>query len=189
MDHRMRTGAIVRRAVILILLLGGSLPVLAATAPDPVALAARIHQEVNIARREQGLPLLAWEPALGDIAQQHSIDMARRRYFSHASPEGTSMRERYAQAAFECEVQVGEEIHLGAENIALHSLYRRKRIDSDGQRHYEWLDDAALARRVVQGWLASAGHRRNILSVHWRREGIGIAINVDNDVLITQNFC
>ncbi len=189
MNHRCEKSTLARHSGKWIALLVCCLPALAATAPDPAALAARIHQEVNIARHAQGLAPLAWDPALASIAQDHSSDMARRHYFSHASPDGASMRERYAQAAYECSLQAGDEILLGAENIAMHTLYRRKRIDSDGQRHYEWLDDAALARRVVQGWLESAGHRRNILTVHWQHEGVGIAINADNEVLITQNFC
>ena len=173
----------------LVMLLACCVTAAADIAPDPAALAARIHQEVNLAREREGLSPLAWHGELAAIAQTHSADMVGRDYFSHASPEGTSMRERYAQAAYECAVQVGEEIYVGAENIAMHTLYRRVRIDSAGRRHYDWLDDAALARKVVNGWLQSAGHRQNILAPHWQREGIGLAFNADYEVLITQNFC
>jgi uncharacterized protein YkwD len=37
--------------------------------------------------------------------------------------------------------------------------------------------------------MGSSGHRRNILTRHFRREGIGVAIGKDGKVLITQNFC
>ena len=161
----------------------------AGVAPDPVALAARIHDEVNLARRAHGLPPLAWEAPLAGIAAAHSTDMARRHYFSHASPEGQTMRERYAAGAFECRVQRGDDIHLGAENIAMHTLYARVRIDAQGRRRHEWLDDAALARKVVAAWLDSAGHRSNLLAPHWQREGIGLAFNADDEVFVTQNFC
>jgi uncharacterized protein YkwD len=49
--------------------------------------------------------------------------------------------------------------------------------------------DAALARRTVEGWMASSGHRANILTPQWHRQGIGVEIRSDNRVLITQNFC
>jgi len=193
MDHRGGKVADKRHAgrwlPMLVMLLGWCLTAMADIAPDAAALAARIHQEVNLAREREGLPPLAWHGELAAIAQKHSTDMVGRDYFSHASPEGTSMRERYEQAAYECAVQVGEEIYVGAENIAMHTLYRRVRIDSAGRRHYDWLDDAALARKVVSGWLQSAGHRQNMLAPHWQREGIGLAFNADYEVLITQNFC
>jgi uncharacterized protein YkwD len=37
--------------------------------------------------------------------------------------------------------------------------------------------------------MSSSGHRRNILTRHYRREGIGVAIGKDGKVLVTQNFC
>lgn len=161
----------------------------AGVTPDPVALAARIHQEVNLARSRAGLPPLAWQAELATVAQAHSADMVRRDYFAHTDPDGDSMGERYLQAGYECHVQVGQEIHLGAENIALHALFSRMLIGSDGKRRYEWLDDAALARKVVDAWMQSEGHRRNLLAPQWRVEGIGLAFNDAWDVLITQNFC
>lgn len=170
-------------------LLACTLAAQAAPAPDPAALAARIHQEVNAARAQQGLPPLSWQAALADIARGHSRDMAAQDYFAHTSPAGKSMRDRYTQAGYECAQRVGSEIHLGAENIAMHTLYRQVVIGSNGQRDYEWLDDAALARKVVAGWMESAGHRRNILSPTWQHEGIGLAFNAAFEVLITQNFC
>jgi len=37
--------------------------------------------------------------------------------------------------------------------------------------------------------MQSTGHRENILTPHWRRQGIGVGIDPDNRVLVTQNFC
>lgn len=174
---------------LLTLLLVTNLPGATNVAPDPQALARRIHQEVNIARAREGLPPLAWDGDLATIAQAHSADMVARDYFSHANPEGRSMRERYEAAGYACTVAVGTQIYVGAENIAMHTLYERFHLEPDGGRRYEWLDDAALARRVVAGWMESAGHRRNLLASHWRSEGLGLAFNTVHEVLITQNFC
>jgi uncharacterized protein YkwD len=35
----------------------------------------------------------------------------------------------------------------------------------------------------------SRGHRGNILTPHWGKEGIGIFIAPSDEVYITQNFC
>jgi uncharacterized protein YkwD len=35
----------------------------------------------------------------------------------------------------------------------------------------------------------SARHRENILTPHWRHQGIGVEIGSGNQVYITQNFC
>ncbi len=37
--------------------------------------------------------------------------------------------------------------------------------------------------------MKSPGHRENILTPHWKREGIGVEIAPDDNVYITQNFC
>ena len=46
-----------------------------------------------------------------------------------------------------------------------------------------------LANLVVDGWMDSPGHRENILNSSYDVEGIGVAINDDEEVYVTQNFC
>jgi len=41
----------------------------------------------------------------------------------------------------------------------------------------------------VRGWMDSPGHRKNILTPHWRNEGVGVFLSPDEKVFITQNFC
>ena len=53
----------------------------------------------------------------------------------------------------------------------------------------EWLTPNELAESAVQGWMNSPGHRQNILTPHWRSEGIGVAVSNDGKVLATQDFC
>jgi uncharacterized protein YkwD len=151
-------------------------------------VAQRIHKLVNAERTKHGLPALVWDAALAGIAANHSRDMARRNYLGHDSPEGHDLIYRYKQAGYKCEVRVGRVIHTGAENVALGRLYnsvtRRYGIAS-----YDWNSPETIARKTVEGWMQSTGHRENILTAHWRREGIGVEIGSDNRVLVTQNFC
>lgn len=148
-------------------------------------LAARLHTEVGIARAAHGLPPLQWDAALAAVAAAHSADMARRRYFAHASPDGDSFRERYATANYECRIAIGERLYLGAENLA-----RRRRTVRGGRDEVaaSWPDTARLAREIVADWMASGGHRRNLLAPQWRREGIGVHAT-RTELLVTQNFC
>ncbi len=155
---------------------------------DFAVLEKQIHVLINNERRIRGLPLLAWDDSLKDIARKHSRDMSKRNYFDHVSPEGHDFRYRYQQGGYSCQVQVDNAIYLGAENIALNNLY-----DSittvNGRVYHEWNSQEKIANTTVEGWMKSAGHRKNILTPYWRREGIGVIIAPDDKVYITQNFC
>ncbi len=163
-----------------------------AHAPRPVVgsddLEVRIHALINRERERHGLAPLAHDDRLSRIARSHSCDMARRGYFSHESPEGSDFSDRYREARYACSIQAGSTYYLGAENIALNNLYASVRTVK-GTAYYEWSTAEEIARTTVQGWMGSAGHRKNILTPHWGREGIGVCIGPDGRVYITQNFC
>jgi uncharacterized protein YkwD len=114
--------------------------------------------------------------------------MALRGYFSHVSPEGGDFSERYGKARYTCSVRIGSTIYEGGENIALNNLYASTRT-VNGVVSYAWNSEEEIARTTVQGWMNSAGHRRNILTPYFRKEGIGVHIGSDDRVYITQNFC
>lgn len=163
----------------------------AATTPPEVSaddLAQRIHALVNVERANHRLPALAWNKALAEIATGHSRDMAARNYFAHAGPAGHDFAYRYRQARFDCAVRAGKVVWTGAENIALTRLYNSfQRVNN--VTTYDWNTPADIARQTVAGWMQSPGHRANILTAHWRQQGIGVVIAPENRILITQNFC
>lgn len=155
------------------------------------ALEKQIHALINKERQKSGLPLLAWDNALADIAGKYSRDMAKRNFFAHYSPEGHDFSKRYQQAGYQCAVRTGRTIHMGAENIALNHLYDKVMIIGR-YKYYDWNSQDKLAETTVQGWMKSPGHRENILTPYFKSEGIGIFINTsdtDGRVYITQNFC
>lgn len=117
----------------------------ACTAPDARHLAQHLAA-VNAARSESGLPPLALSENLTREAQAHACDMAQRGYFSHVSPDGSSMDDRLRRARL-------SGICRGAENIA------------KGQR------DIPAAMR---SWMGSAGHRRNLLDRRLTLVGFGL---------------
>jgi uncharacterized protein YkwD len=151
-------------------------------------LAQRIHALINAERARHKLPALAWDAKLARIAANHSRDMARRDYLSHDSPEGHGFPDRYRQGGYTCAIRIGQVIHAGAENIALGRLYNTVATEN-GVAYYDWNSPQQIARKTVDGWMRSRGHRKNILTPHWRHEGIGAEVGPGNRIYITQNFC
>ena len=131
---------------------------------------------------------LAWNDTLSGIARSHSRDMGKRNYFDHLSPEGKDFFTRYRQAGYSCSIRLGNVIHQGAENIALNHLYDSM-TTVNGKAYYDWNSGEKIAETTVRGWMDSPGHRKNILTPHWKTEGIGVFISPDGKVYITQNFC
>lgn len=150
-------------------------PVSATTERARLELA--IHERVNEVRQERGLSTLAFDTELRSVARYHSEDMAEREYFSHTSPEGDTLQDRYERFGYDCRVPAGEfEYKTGGENLFTYRSSMEPSIE-------------ALANRTVAGWLDSPGHRRNLLDEDWRQEGIGVARADDGTIYVTQNFC
>jgi uncharacterized protein YkwD len=151
-------------------------------------LEKQIHTLINKERHKQGLSQLEWDDALAHIGRKHSRDMAVRNYFDHYSPEGFDFLDRYQQAGYLCSIRINRTIHMGAENIALNNLYDSV-TTMNGDAFYDWNSQEKIADTTVRGWMNSPGHRKNILTPHWRHEGIGVNIAPDDKIYITQNFC
>jgi uncharacterized protein YkwD len=136
-----------------------------ATAPlrDPARVRALVLEQVNAARRKAGAPPLRINPLLDRAAQKHAEDMLARGYFAHESPGGGTVRERSKEAGYDWR-EIGE-------NIA------------EGQLSVD---------EVMKGWLASLGHRRNILDPGFTELGTGVAAAKGKDgeyrVLWVQDF-
>jgi uncharacterized protein YkwD len=155
---------------------------------SPERLERSIHALINRERAAKRLAPLAWDAKLAAIGRGHSADMGQRGYFAHASPEGADFDARYRKARYRCMIAVGNVLHGGAENIARDDLWAK--ITTLGERkYYDWHSEDELARRTVQGWMRSPGHRANILTPHWRHEGLGVAVTRDLKVYITEDFC
>lgn len=132
--------------------------------PDPAleALATRLHEAVNRVRAEHHLVPLERVSVLDRAARGHSADMAARRYLSHDSPEGTNPVDRIRAAG-------AADFTLAAENVGL---------TSRGEPN----------REILQGWLHSPVHRRNLLAPAFNATGLGIARASDGSLYYTQVY-
>ncbi len=152
-------------------------------------LAAAIHQRINEVRRKYGLADLKWDPRLQEIALAHSRDMAERNYFDHVSPEGEDFKDRYRESGYYLTTRVGDTEYVGGENLFLGNVVHSYTYDKNTREvlSYSYFTLESLADAAVQGWMDSPGHRENILTP-FSREGIGVWVDEDGEVYITQNF-
>lgn len=154
---------------------GGQETVNASTERARLELA--VHERVNEVRREHGLEPLAFDTDLRAIARSHSEDMAEHGYFSHTGRNGSTLEDRYERFDYRCRVPTdGLRYKTGGENLFT-------------MQSPVALSPEEIADRAVQGWLDSPAHRRNLLDLDWRREGIGVARAQDGRLYVTQNFC
>jgi uncharacterized protein YkwD len=108
---------------------------------------------VNRERVDRGERALRPSARLQRIAQRHSDSMARRGYFAHVGPRGDTPSSRMRSAGFVSRSRT--HYHVG-ENIGWGTL---------------WL---ATPRAIVAAWMASPGHRANILDPHFRFTAVGV---------------
>jgi uncharacterized protein YkwD len=109
---------------------------------------------VNRERTSRGESALQADPQLQQAAQGHSQDMASGDYFDHVGRAGDTPLDRMRAAGYIFSSHVAFEV---GENIGWGTL---------------WL---ASPRAMVAAWMASPGHRANILDAHFQDTGVGIS--------------
>jgi uncharacterized protein YkwD len=161
---------------------------------DPASLETRIHDLINIQRQQNGLMPLSYDSFLADIARGHSWDMVSRTFFDHINPDGKNPRARGDDAGYPCIRSYKSYTTMGiAENLFQgnrYSAYYTSSNDANGTvTAYDWNSAETVAQTVVNGWMNSEGHRKNILTDSYFQEGIGVAFSSDDKIYITENFC
>nr|WP_237417176.1 SafA/ExsA family spore coat assembly protein [Halobacillus litoralis] len=113
---------------------------------DIKSVESQVIDLTNQERAKNGLPALKANWQLSRVARYKSRDMANKTYFSHTSPTYGS--------PFDMMRDFNISYNRAAENIAA------------GQR---------TPQEVVNGWMNSPGHRKNILDPNLRQIGVGYA--------------
>src|SRR3982751_222865 len=90
------------------------------------------------------VPPLTWNDQLEVAAQEHSEDMDKNKYFSHTAPDGSTAGVRMQRTGYAW-TSYGENIASGPES----------------------------EKSVINGWLSSPGHCKNIMSKNFREMGVG----------------
>jgi uncharacterized protein YkwD len=133
----------------------------AAAAGCPGANAAPVSAEapaatlclINAQRTSRGLAPLALDAQLGRAATAFANDMVARQFFDHVSPDGVTLLDRLRDAGW----LPSSGAWTAGENIAWGS------------------SDLGTPAGIVAAWMASPGHRANILRPSFATIGLGIA--------------
>jgi uncharacterized protein YkwD len=129
---------------------------------------------VNHERAINGEAPLRANPQLQQAAQGHTESMVQDDYFEHIGPQGETPLQRMRDAGYIYSSQLGYSV---GENIAWGTLW-------DG-----------TPSAIVAAWMASPGHRANILDSEYRDSGIGVSPHPPNSLahgqsggIYTQDF-
>ena len=121
--------------------------------------AARSAKRKCGSKTYKAVPALRWDATLAKVAAAHSRDMAAKNYFSHTSKSGTSPFDRMKAAGYRYDY-AGENIAAGY----------------------------ASPKSVVNGWLKSTGHCKNIMNRNFTELGVGYATGGYYGSYWTQDF-
>ncbi|MBI2096741.1 MAG: hypothetical protein HYT40_01115 [Candidatus Sungbacteria bacterium] len=119
-------------------------------APTSSLTRAGVLQWTNIERKSQGLLPLSGNAKLDAAAAAKVSDMFARQYFEHVSPAGVAAGDLAKEAGYEY-IAIGENLALG-------------NFEND--------------RALVEAWMASPGHRANIMKASYQEIGVGVARGV-----------
>ena len=109
----------------------------------------RVLAAVNRLRLAHGLVALHESAALDRSARGHSLQMARRGYFGHASADGTAFWRRIGH-------------YYGAQDYSYWSV----------GENLVWASPDLDAGQAMKMWIASPPHLANLLAGSWRQIGV-----------------
>jgi uncharacterized protein YkwD len=144
-----------------------------------------VREEVRDSRAGAGVGDVTTDPALSDIARQHSADMAAAGYVGHDGPDGQSVNQRYANVGDRCAAADGS--GFGGGEVVLQTHYGQDVQVGDGVERYD--TPAGLATGIVDALLRSDSRRTVLLDRGWSAIGVGVTVTPDGAVYATLNFC
>ena len=135
---------------------------------DHNAIELAVVKLTNAERAKAGLDPLRHSERVSEIARAHSMDMAQTGIYAH-NINGQDPSDRARRAGYPCGL---------AENI-----HKRPRLGFSNAED--------MAGKLVEDWMDSPGHKRNILDSEYQRIGVGVFVaesHSDVWVYSTQNF-
>jgi uncharacterized protein YkwD len=127
------------------------------------SLEQEAFQLINARRDNAGMEPLQWSDKVAAVARLHSSNMAELNFFSHQGLDGLMVSQRAER------LNMGRWSAIG-ENIAFMKGYENPQ------------------QRVVEKWMDSPGHKRNLLNPDWTEAAIGLSVTPDGKYYFTQVF-
>jgi hypothetical protein len=138
----------------LLLVLGCALYVAAQPSPEE----KQLFDQMNAARRQAGLPELAWDDRLAQAAREHSRRMVQSKQLAHVLPGEPTVAKRLAAT--------GAHFNRSGENVGYNSDFND----------------------LHPAWMNSPPHRENILHPDYTLAGIGVVKADDGIWWATTDF-
>jgi uncharacterized protein YkwD len=123
----------------------------------------RIFSLINRERGRTGLGQLGWDDRLADLARRYSEKMAREHFFEHIDSDGNDVVARARQSRIRGWDRIGENLFMCSPTNDYTSL-------------------------SIRGWMHSPSHRENLLDPDWTETGVGVAVDRDGTIYITEVF-
>lgn len=132
-----------------------------------------IRDRTNENRVSKGLPPLVWDDNLAEIASGYAYEVSRTGKLSHTEKNGDGPAERAQAYGYPTTKEIKGGIRIGiAENLA----YMGTGMVA-GIGYVDPTNSTAIAKALMDGWMESPGHRKNILDPLADRFGVGIFWN------------
>jgi len=156
-------------------------------------LSAAIFHRTNAVRVQHDLPALTYSAKAAVAAQKHSEAMATGGYLSHETPNKKKNLSPYERLQNQ-----GLMPQFTAENIAYNFLLRYQSgkpfftREKNGKTLYSYAPDGkalqphtygSFAADIVQQWMDSPPHRKNLVSAEPTQLGVGAALSAAADGL------
>ncbi len=170
--------------------------------PDINLLNACIFYHTNLYRKKMKKQPLSFSPELRNAALFHAMQMNAKNFYRHENPHEKLMRTVEQRARyFEFKNNyVGENIN---KEFVLDYQEGKPFIKSDGMYFYTWgnnevigsLSYFELAKRIVQSWIQSTEHKKNMLDKMYHNMGCAAVVEQKSltgkdipKVIAVQNF-
>lgn len=109
---------------------------------------SKVFELTNQIRRKYGLNLLKWDFQLIEASQNHSRDMDKNKMkmkISHTGSDNSTLRVRVEKTGYRGFFALGENVAWGQQT----------------------------PKKVLESWMNSPGHRKNILNPNYKEIGVG----------------
>jgi len=135
-----------------------------------------IHEKMNERRIQNGLQPLERNETLDAVARYKSWDMAQQNYFAHTGPNGTTHAKLRKIYKLECQYS-GQ------------NLFKDKGPIGSSNKAVFLMDHEKVSNRAIVSLLNSSAHRQNALSSNYDSQGIGVFVDENGTVFVTQELC
>jgi uncharacterized protein YkwD len=169
--------------------------------PNYALINALVFHATNAERKKKKLALFIHDQTLEDVAAAHSVDMHKRDFFDHTNPSKKTFSDRIEKGdadfttngenialQFIVDAKTGERLSYQTDKNGNYTFYRKN-------KKIEVCTYLEFALKVVQMWMDSPPHKKNILEKSFTHLGCGTFVKPNAfrstnipKALITQDF-